>query len=144
MLVYRVAHSEIMDPNTGDRYPIGPYRARTQARLEPDVRERLTEMAWRHTDDGHPSPTQDGIKFFPSDHLCAFPGNDALRDWFAGYLDLLYRGHFRVFAYDVPKRSVFQGHVQVVFNPRDALLRGSWAIWTKVPAMTAKWARCPT
>lgn len=143
MLVYRVAHSVILDPNTGSRHPLGPYRARSEPRLDAEIRNALNEMSWEHSDDAHPTPEQDGITFTMS-HLCAFTDTATLRKWFHGYLDLLNRGQFRVFVYDVPKRAVRMGDIQLIFDPRDAALRGSWAIRTKVPPMRAKWARCPT
>ena len=137
MLVYRVAHPTIKERD----YPLGPYRARSQPEVEAGLRVELNNMAWAHTNKEHPSPSEDGISI-NTDNVCGFASLTTLRKWFRGNRDLLYRGQFRVFVYDVPKRCVRQGRIQLMFDPREAILRGSWGIWTKVPAMRAKWARC--
>jgi hypothetical protein len=141
MLVYRVAHPNIITKSSGSA--AGPYAARTQLDLDKGVRRELDEMAWRHTNDEHPNPTADGIVIIDG-NLCGFASVTLLRTWFRGSLDLLDRGHFRVFVYDVPKRGVQYGHIQLMFDPAAAILRGSWGIWSKVPAMRARWSRCPS
>lgn len=141
MLVYRVAHSTIVASPQG--CPLGPYKARVQPELDGRIRVELNEMAWAHTNPEHPSPNEDDITV-NLNNVCGFASTATLREWFNGYLDLLYRGEFRVFAYDVPKRSVWPGHIQLMFDPREAILRGSWGIRTKVPAMRARWSRCPS
>lgn len=127
MIVYRLAHREVVDRRTG--LPCGPYATLEYCDAWADRQDKVRrffaaqEKLCRLTNNyGHPTPWADprlnGIN--PSE-VCGFDSLTALMKWFHGCLVDLEEIGFEVQRFNVPGKYVRVGEVgQVVFQVEKA------------------------
>lgn len=127
MIVYRLAHKQVVDPRTGK--PAGPYGTaafedawqdqRDRFRRFLYVQDKLCDLSLGPT---HLTPFADPeLRFIYPNEICGFSSLEFLRQWFRGCLTDLRDVGFEVQEYDVPDKYVRTGYYgQVLFDCKQA------------------------
>lgn len=110
--VYRIEH-----PTDGK----GPYRSSRV--YDDDFGDLLHDMMSKHSiyvSPNHPAPQLDGISsdtFYANDMQCACATLKQLKQWFGEFITPLCKSGFHIVKYYVPRKRVYYGRHQVVFDP---------------------------
>lgn len=129
MKVWRVEHGTL---SARRGCPSGPYQG-DRAHLSDELRNRLQEMGYAHSDESHLPPYADPLLgYIDYGEFCGLASRAELDNWFDGWHETLEATGFMVSVYDVPARSVRKGKDgQVVFKIKDATRVGAemWGVF---------------
>ncbi len=130
MKIYRVEHMSVLHT---EGFPSGPYQNNGMQHAEHALDfENPNYSYWDHNHDdcihewmenmcyqtglAHPTPNNDGIYDFDTNHIFGFKNLDSLKEWFSGNLRILQKYGFVIAVYEVPDHHAQHGYRQSVFN----------------------------
>lgn len=127
MIVYRVEHKDVVDPETG--HAAGPFRSTSfytawdcdHKRLNAYIRAQ--EDLYVHILNGYyPTPWADPtLNTISPNEVCGFDSEDAFRDWFGATWPEFEAVGFRLAKYEVPAKDARRGLAgQVLFKFKNA------------------------
>lgn len=117
MLAYRIEHKELVE----GRHRVGPYQAN---RVGSDDHEALSNLlAGAHNGCAfHPHPDRDFSDWDWPGRAFACYSEQAVLNWFSGYLEELAELGFILAIYEVGEDYVSRGNKQLAFDPHHAVL----------------------
>lgn len=127
MIVYRVEHGEVIDPET--KRPAGPFRSISFSTAWQGERKRLLtyceaqERLYTHIQGGYyPTPWADpNLCYITPDEICGFANEASVKEWFGSSWPIFESVGFKINRYEVPDCDARRGEVgQVLFKFKNA------------------------